>query len=170
MYQEGEKLNWWLKFGKLKKLQKIMFQNCFVVRRQTASRTEQNFASFSIESFNSTILLTNGPKRYNIENWFDKAPKSPKTSATLEVSITVTKVDLTKKWIYPSKSVADPGFPVGGGEGRQPLTLALFGKNVCENERIGSCWGGGRRRRPLGSANANGHIIPCIHVRSFYCM
>ena len=31
--------------------------------------------------------------------------------------------------------VADPGFPVGG---RGPLMQALFGENVCENERIGS--------------------------------
>ena len=37
-------------------------------------------------------------------------------------------------------SVADPGFPIEGGH--QPLTWALFGNNVCENERIGSCWGG----------------------------
>ena len=44
--------------------------------------------------------------------------------------------------------VADPGFPVGGG-GRQPHwgtrrcpTQMLFGKNVCENERI--VGGGGR--------------------------
>ena len=49
---------------------------------------------------------------------------------------------------------ADPGFPVGGGAeplgGRQPATWALFSKNVCENEKIGSCWGGGaRRRHPL---------------------
>ena len=35
-------------------------------------------------------------------------------------------------------TVADPGFPVGG---RGPPMQALFGKNVCENERIGS-WGG----------------------------
>ena len=34
-------------------------------------------------------------------------------------------------------SVADPGSPVGGG-GRQPPTRVLFGKNTCENERIGS--------------------------------
>ena len=44
--------------------------------------------------------------------------------------------------------VADPGFPVGerGAEqlGRhQPPTWALFGKNVCKNERLGSCVGGG---------------------------
>ena len=39
---------------------------------------------------------------------------------------------------------------LGGGGGRhRPLTWALFGENVCENERIGSRWGGGRRRRPL---------------------
>ena len=29
-------------------------------------------------------------------------------------------------------------FPLGG---HQPLTHTLFGKNVCENERNGSCWG-----------------------------
>ena len=40
-------------------------------------------------------------------------------------------------------TVADPGFPVGGGGadplggGRRPPTRVLFGKNVCENERIG---------------------------------
>ena len=45
-------------------------------------------------------------------------------------------------------SVADPGFPVGGGAdplggGRRPPTHTLFGKNECENKRNGSCWGGG---------------------------
>ena len=51
--------------------------------------------------------------------------------------------------VYP---VADPGFSFGG---HQPPTQALFGENVCENERIGSRWGGRthRRRPPLGSAN-----------------
>ena len=38
--------------------------------------------------------------------------------------------------------MADPGFPVGGRGpvrgGRGPLMQALFGKNVCENKRIGS--------------------------------
>ena len=33
------------------------------------------------------------------------------------------------------QAVADPGFPVGGGGGRQPPTRILFGKNVCENKR-----------------------------------
>ena len=39
-----------------------------------------------------------------------------------------------------TSSVADPGFPMGGGgmsplgEGRGPLTWVLFGKNVCEKE------------------------------------
>ena len=43
-----------------------------------------------------------------------------------------------------AQAVADPGFSVGGDVdllGRQPPTQALFGENVCENERIGSCWG-----------------------------
>ena len=52
-------------------------------------------------------------------------------------------------------AVADPGFPVLGGGGIEPLagcrplTWVLFGKNVCENERIESCWGGGHRQHPL---------------------
>ena len=38
------------------------------------------------------------------------------------------------------KAVADPGFPVGGAWtrwGSRPPTRALFGGNVCENERFG---------------------------------
>ena len=50
------------------------------------------------------------------------------------------------------KAVAHPGFPVGGGAeplgGHQPPMWALFGKNVCENERIGSCWGVAHRQHP----------------------
>ena len=40
--------------------------------------------------------------------------------------------------------MVEPGFPVGVGGGHrphwghQPLTWALFGRNICENERIGS--------------------------------
>ena len=52
------------------------------------------------------------------------------------------------------KTVVDPGFPVGGrapvgGGGRGPPTWALFGENVCENERIGSQKGGVPGARPL---------------------
>ena len=42
-------------------------------------------------------------------------------------------------------TVAGPGFPVEGVDplgGRGPPTWALFGKNVCENERIGFRRGG----------------------------
>ena len=50
-------------------------------------------------------------------------------------------------------TVTDPGFPIGGGTkplgGSRPPMRVLFGKNVYENEKIGSCWGGARRRRPL---------------------
>ena len=42
-------------------------------------------------------------------------------------------------------TMADPGFPVGG---HRPSTRVLFGKNVCENERIGSRWRGRRRHPP----------------------
>ena len=47
--------------------------------------------------------------------------------------------------IFCTSTVVDPGFPVGGRRpigGRQPLTCTLFGENVCENKRNGSCWGG----------------------------
>ena len=43
------------------------------------------------------------------------------------------------------KSGADPEFPVGGWTrfgGRGPPMWALFGENVCEDERIGSRGGG----------------------------
>ena len=51
-------------------------------------------------------------------------------------------------------SGADPGFPIGGGanprwRGHQPPTHLLFGENICKNERIWSCWGGGGARRKL---------------------
>ena len=52
-------------------------------------------------------------------------------------------------WILPMLPGADPGFPIGGaptlGRGCQPPTQALFGENICKNERIWSCWGGGGR-------------------------
>ena len=58
-------------------------------------------------------------------------------------------------------TVADPGFPIGGGGqpfgGCRPLTWVLFGKNVCENERIGSRLGwayADGTPPPTGSANA----------------
>ena len=44
--------------------------------------------------------------------------------------------------VHYKLAVADPGFPVGGRgpfrRGRGPPTWVLFGKNGCENERIGS--------------------------------
>ena len=49
-------------------------------------------------------------------------------------------------------AVADPGFPIGGGVhplgGHGPPTWALFGENVCENERIGSHRGVYTRHTP----------------------
>ena len=51
--------------------------------------------------------------------------------------------------MYLSVPVADPGFPVSGGGGgakpfggHQPPKRALFGENMCNNEKIGSRWGG----------------------------
>ena len=43
-------------------------------------------------------------------------------------------------------AVADPGFPVE--EERRPPTQVLFGKNLCKNERIETCWGGGTGSAP----------------------
>ena len=50
-------------------------------------------------------------------------------------------------------------FPLGGHRaigGHQPPMWVLFSENICKNERIGSCWGGGgvRWRHPPRSANA----------------
>ena len=79
-------------------------------------------------------------------------------------------------WTSTGSSMADPGFPAGGALtrcGGAPtsdaytfwwkrmrkwkkwilLGGALFGENVCENKRNGSCWGGTCRQRPHGSAN-----------------
>ena len=43
-------------------------------------------------------------------------------------------------------SVADPGFLVGGGHravaGGANLRCGCFLAKTCENEKIGSCWGG----------------------------
>ena len=40
--------------------------------------------------------------------------------------------------------------PIGG---HQPPMHTLFGENICENERNGSCWGGMHRQHPPGSTN-----------------
>ena len=51
------------------------------------------------------------------------------------------------------KSVEDPGFPMGGRApvrgGHGPPMWALFGENVCENERIGSHRGACTGHTPL---------------------
>ena len=44
-------------------------------------------------------------------------------------------------YYYGMLAVADPGYPVEGRApvgGHGPPTRALFGENVCKNERIGS--------------------------------
>ena len=66
-------------------------------------------------------------------------------------------------------AVADPGFPVGGGEGRraimgcQPLMQVLFGENVCKNKELDPVGGRGLARAggvPSGSANdVDGHYF-----------
>ena len=44
-------------------------------------------------------------------------------------------------------------FPLGGANprwrGHQPPTQVHFSENICKNERIWSCWGGGARRKLL---------------------
>ena len=51
-------------------------------------------------------------------------------------------------------------YPLGGGE-RCPLTRALFGGNVCENERIGSHLGSAPQDLPLVYL-VPCHSIPCV--------
>ena len=67
-------------------------------------------------------------------------------------------------------AVADPGFPVGGGGvdplgGRGPLTWVLFGKNVCENERIWSRRGGGACARHAPTRSANAAVLPKQNIK-----
>ena len=44
--------------------------------------------------------------------------------------------------------------------GRQPLTQALFGENICKNERIWSCWGGERSPETFVCRSATGPVAP----------
>ena len=66
----------------------------------------------------------------NISNGYSIPDEIPTTLAFS--SVNWCKID-----VFTSNTVADPGFPVGG---YQPLMWALFGKNICKNERIGSQW------------------------------
>ena len=49
--------------------------------------------------------------------------------------------------IYSSFQGRIQDFPLGGANphwrGHQPPTQVLFSENICKNERIWSCWGGG---------------------------
>ena len=45
--------------------------------------------------------------------------------------------------VYTQGRIQDFPLGGGGGGGRQPPTQVLFGENICKNERIWSCWGGG---------------------------
>ena len=60
------------------------------------------------------------------------------------------------------ESVADPGFPVGGGVdplgGCEPLMRALFGKNGCKNERIGSHRGSAPGMPPRSANESDDHF------------
>ena len=60
-------------------------------------------------------------------------------------------------------TVVGPGFPVGGGVhplgGHGPPTRALFGENVCKNERIGSHGGGGGGVRPARPLDPPMHYV-----------
>ena len=62
--------------------------------------------------------------------------------------------------------MADPGFPVGGAwtheGGCGPPMRVLFGENVCENERNGSCRGGMCPAHPL-DLPMSGFPLFCNH-------
>ena len=51
----------------------------------------------------------------------------------------MTKVGLLLQYL----SISSGGSRIFHGGGRQPPMQALFGENICENERIGSHWGRG---------------------------
>ena len=63
-----------------------------------------------------------------------------------EIWFTQSVITLKFVLIVQCLTGVDPGFPVGECGpiwGHGPLMRALFSKNVCENERIGSRGGGG---------------------------
>ena len=71
--------------------------------------------------------------------------------------------------LHETMAVADPGFPVGGRQvfgGRRPLTQVLFGENVCENERIGSRWGGRAPAVPPLDPPMNGAY--CLQINRIF--
>ena len=66
----------------------------------------------------------------------------PNTSLVRLISIMQNPKYLAEKKYWLNNPGANQGFPVGRrrpilGEGRGPLMQALFGENVCKNERIG---------------------------------
>ena len=63
-----------------------------------------------------------------------------------------------------ARAVADPGFSVGGRpvEGGADLRHVHFLAKTCENERIGSCWGGDAPAAPPGFANDETHGFMAI--------
>ena len=85
----------------------------------------------------------------------------------------ICKLPFTRRSVIPSKvSVADPGFPVGGCgliRGHGPPTLALFGENVCENERIGSHGGCAPEIFVCRSANEYDAIIMASQLQQSNC-
>ena len=93
-------------------------------------------------------------------------PKESCPIPKLEILDQPLTQDSTKNMTFP---VADPGFPGGGHgpvRGRGPPMQALFGKNVCKNERIGS-HGGVRPTRPLDPPMLPTQV-GCKHSWLFY--
>ena len=80
--------------------------------------------------------------------WLRNASGQIKDGLSKEVLLCIPDPSYT---YFPTKiygeSVADPGFPLGGG--RQPPTRTLFSENVCENKRNRSCCGGHVPAAPL---------------------
>ena len=112
--------------------------------------------------YNEHLPAIGPPPRAPIAHDINKYPKAfVNTSMSLPSTVISTYkkkmvITNTKRALHVTiKSVADPGFPIGVGGtgplgGHQPLMQALFGRNVCKNERIGSHWGrGAHRRSPL---------------------
>ena len=79
------------------------------------------------------------------------------------IVLTILRFVRFLRGVLAQHSVADPGFPVGGVDplgGRGRLTWALFTKNVCKNERIGSHGGGGRAPGTF-PRSANDIVVSC---------
>ena len=112
---------------------------CYASRALT--KTEQNYQNLGARGI-----------RNNIGEW-----KSSTISYNIQLPIIAVNMITTHCLMSEHFSDSIQGwiqdFPLGGANphwrGCQPLTQVFFCENICKNERIWSCWGGGMCQKLL---------------------